>query len=112
MNGVRNLAPKAGSPLYTAAHDSYDALTHGYDAKRINGVVLLTDGYNEVESANNRDALLAHLHQPVRMFTVSFTSDADLKSLRKIAEATNAQVYDATDPKDLATALPAAVGNF
>jgi hypothetical protein len=48
----------------------------------------------------------------VRMFTLAFTSDADLKSLRKIAEATNAQVYDATDPKDLATALPAAVGNF
>jgi Ca-activated chloride channel family protein len=112
VNGVRGLTHTQGSPLYTAAHDAFDAVNRGYDPTRINGVVLLTDGYNEIEQLNNLDALLAHLHEPVRMFTVSFGADADLASLRKIAQATNGRVYDSTDPTELDTELPDAVSNF
>ena len=106
VNGVRALDHKQSSPLYTAAHDAFDAVNHGYDPTRINGVVVLTDGYNEDEQGNDATALVAHLHEPVRMFTVSFTADADIKSLRKIAQATNGRVYDATDPTELGTELP------
>jgi Ca-activated chloride channel family protein len=112
VTAVHGLTHRKGSPLYAAAHDAFDAVNRSYDRTRVNGVVLITDGYNELDQLNDRDALLKHLHEPVRMFTVAFTSDADLKTLRKMAQATNGRVYDATDPQLIDSAIVDAVGNF
>ncbi len=111
MRAVDTLAPRQGSPLYAATRDAYDTIAGTYDGKRINAVVMLSDGYNEVERDNNRRALLAHLHEPTRIFTISYSPDADLATLRRIAQATNAQCYDATDPKTINDELRAALAN-
>jgi Ca-activated chloride channel family protein len=111
MRAVDALAPRNSSPLYAAARDAYDAMAGNYDRKRINAVVMLTDGYNEIERDNNRRALLAHLREPIRMFTISYSPDADLSTLRRIAQATNAQCYDATDPKVINAEIRAALAN-
>jgi Ca-activated chloride channel homolog len=111
-NAIEALAPRAGSPLYTATHDAYDAMVAHIDNTRINGIVLLTDGFNEDDANNNRKALLAHLRDNVRIFTIGYSGDADMSTMTSIAWATNARVYDATNTNAIDEMLPAALANF
>ncbi len=117
---IRSLTPTQGTPLYTVAGDSYNLMRDGYDPARINAVVLLTDGRNEDPNNNNLDGLLTNLRagtegqssRPVRVFPIAYGKDADLGTLRRIAEATNAAAYDATNPTVIAAVLTAVVSNF
>ena len=112
--------PLNGTPLYTATSDTYDDMLGDFDPTRINAVVLLTDGRNEDPSNNDLEALIQHLRsgtegenaQPVRVFAIAYGGDADLETLRRIAEATNAQVYDASDATTISRVFTAVVSNF
>jgi Ca-activated chloride channel family protein len=121
---IAALGPRRGSPLYAATRDAFDAIAGNADAGRINGVVVLTDGYNEVDHDNNRRALLAHLatRPDVRVFTIAYGDGADVATLKKMAQATNAWTFDATatyawtfdatQTKDLADVLPRVLASF
>jgi Ca-activated chloride channel family protein len=109
---ISGLAPRNGSPLYVATRDSYDSMSDDFDRERINAVVLLTDGYNEDDENDDRRALLAHLREPVRFFPIAYSPESDLATLRRIAQATNATVYDATDPQRVDEMIGAAFTNF
>jgi Ca-activated chloride channel family protein len=117
---IRALTPMQGTPLYTVTGDSYNAVRDGYDEARINAVVLLTDGRNEDSKNNDVDRLLANLRagsegqssRPVRVFPIAYGEDADLAVLRRIAEATNAAAYDASNPSTINDVLTAVVSNF
>jgi Ca-activated chloride channel family protein len=117
---VNDLIPTNGTPLYTATEDAYDDLLAGFDPERINAIVLLTDGRNEDPSNEDLDGLLQGLRaqaegeaaQPVRVFAIAYGQDADLGTLRRIAEATNAQVYDASDPTTISQIFVSVVSNF
>ena len=119
-NRIRNLEPTQGTPLYTVAGDSYTRLRETYDEKRINAVVLLTDGKNEDPRNNDLDRLLSTLRagsegqaaQPVRIFPIAYGKDADLSVLRRIAEATNAAAYDASNPATISKVFTNVVSNF
>ena len=50
--------------------------------------------------------------EPVRVFAIAYGGDADIESLRRIAEATNAQVYDASDATTISQVFEAVVSNF
>ncbi|HUV11289.1 MAG TPA: extracellular solute-binding protein [Acidimicrobiia bacterium] len=117
---IEGLRPTQGTPLYTAAEDSYTFMRDGFDATRINAVVLLTDGRNE--DARNEDlaGLLSALRtttegestSPVRIFTIAYGNDADESTLKRIAEATNAAAYSAVDPATIVNVFNAVVSNF
>jgi Ca-activated chloride channel homolog len=117
---IRSLVPTQGTPLYTVAGASFDDLRETYDATKINAVVLLTDGRNE--DPNNRDVerLLTDLRaasegqssRPVRIFPIAYGKDADLAVLKRIAEATNAAAYDASNPSTIVQVFTAVVSNF
>jgi Ca-activated chloride channel family protein len=109
---VAALTPSRGSPLYAATRAAFDAMAETHDPARINGVVLLTDGYNEDEEDDDRAALLAHLHDAVRVVTVPYSHDADRDTLRMISLATGAPSYDATDTRLVGDRLRAAFANF
>jgi Ca-activated chloride channel family protein len=111
---IAALEPHRGSPLYAATRAAYDDIARHIDPGRIDGVVVLTDGYNEDDHDTNLTALLAHLgaNPRVRVFTIAYSNDADLTTLRKIAQATNAGSYDARDTRDLADVLPRALASF
>jgi Ca-activated chloride channel family protein len=117
---VGDLAPTNGTPLYTATSGAYDDLLAKFDAQRINAVVLLTDGRNEDSRNNDLNGLLQHLStqaqgetaKPVRVFAIAYGKDADLQTLRRIAEATNASVYDASDPTTISKIFVSVVSNF
>ena len=114
------LVPTQGTPLYTVARDSYTQMRDSYDAQRINAVVLLTDGRNEDPNNNDLDGLLATLrsgnegqsNKPVRIFPIAYGGNADLSVLRRMAEATNAAAYDASDPATIQNVFTAVISNF
>ena len=117
---LRSLVPTLGTPLYTVAAASFAKMRDTYDDKRINAVVLLTDGKNEDPRNTDLDKLLATLQagsegqsaQPVRIFPIAYGKDADLSVLRRIAEATNAAAYDASNPLTINAVFTNVVSNF
>ncbi len=117
---VTDLTPLNGTPLYTATQDAYDDMLAGFDPTRINAIVLLSDGRNEDDRNDDLEALIENLREqaegenadPVRIFAIAYGGDADLETLRRIAEATNAQVYDASDATTISQVFTAVVSNF
>jgi Ca-activated chloride channel family protein len=117
---IRSLVPTRGTPLYTVARDSYTALRDSYDEAKINAVVLLTDGKNEDPRNTDLEGLLSVLRagsegqasRPVRLFPIAYGEDADLAVLKRMAEATNASAYDATDPTTIDRVFTAVISNF
>jgi Ca-activated chloride channel homolog len=117
---IDDLVPTQGTPLYTVTKASHDRLVETFDAQRINAVLLLTDGKNEDPGNNDLDGLLRDLRarnegqvsNPVRVFPIAYGQDADQATLKRIAEATNATVYDAADPKSINKVFLAVVSNF
>ena len=117
---IGGLSPVAGTPLYTVTNVSYDQLKASFNGTRINAVLLLTDGMNEDPRNNDLDGLVRNLRAgsegqsavPVRVFTIGYGHDADLATLRRISEATNASAYDASDPTTIDKVFTAVVSNF
>ena len=117
---IRSLVPTQGTPLYTVAASSFDNLRESYDAAKINAVVLLTDGRNEDPRNRDVEKLLTDLRsgsegqssRPVRIFPIAYGKDADLAVLKRIADATNAAAYDASNPATIIQVFTAVISNF
>ena len=121
---IESLQTYSGTPLYDVTGEAYDAALDGFDATRINAVVLLSDGKNDDgDTGDDReqlDDLLTRLTsgsegqstRPVRIFPIAYGSDADLPTMRQIAEATTAAAYDASDPTTIDKVLNAVISNF
>ena len=117
---LSGLFPTLGTPLYTVTAASYDDMVDSYDPEKINAVVLLTDGRNEDPRNDDLAGLLERLaedtegvqSQPVRIFPIAYGDDADLATLRRIADATNAAAYDASDPRSIRRVFDAVISNF
>jgi Ca-activated chloride channel family protein len=117
---IRTLIPLRGTPLYTVARASYDTLRDSFDPARINAVVLLTDGQNDDRRNNDLNGLLTDLRAgsegqstaPVRLFTIGYGKDADLATLKQMADATNGASYDARDPRTIESVFTNVVSNF
>jgi Ca-activated chloride channel homolog len=123
-NRIRDLVPTNNTPLYTVTQRTYQEALATYDPARINAVVLLSDGRNQDDdSADDRDQLTelidtlqagseGQASRPVRVFPIAYGEDADLPTLRQIAEATSAAVYDSSDPTSIDKVFTAVVSNF
>ncbi|MEO6318155.1 MAG: extracellular solute-binding protein [Acidimicrobiales bacterium] len=121
---IRDLVPLNGTPLYTSTEAAYQNQVDQFDPTRINAVVLLSDGVNDDgEPDNDRDELESLLaavavdsegqqSQAVRVFPISYGDDADLATLRRIAEASQGAVYDSSDPRSITKVFVAVVSNF
>jgi Ca-activated chloride channel family protein len=111
---IKGLTPLNGTPLYTAIGASVRTMRAGLDPSRINGVVVLTDGRNEDPSNNNLDGLLRDLDSElaVRVFPIAYGADADLETLTRIAQASRAAVYDASDPTSISKVFVSVISNF
>jgi len=113
------LVPTEGTPLYRTATQSYNDMKASFDPARINAVVLLTDGRNE-DDFDDLNATIASLRAgsegqsstPVRLFTIAYGGDADKATLKRLAEATNAAAYDASNPGTIGKVFTAVVSNF
>ncbi len=123
-NRIRGLVPLDGTPLYAATQAAYEHQVEQFDPSRINAVVLLSDGVNDDgEPDDDRDQLATLIDrlsdraegqqgQAVRVFTISYGDNADLPTLRRIAEASQAALYDSSDPRSINRVFVAVVSNF
>jgi Ca-activated chloride channel family protein len=118
---LEGLIPLAGTPLYDVTAHTYEEMAQAYDPEKINAIVLLTDGRNEDENVEfDLAGLLEQLSagsegrqsQPVRVFPIAYGTDADLATLQRIADATNAAAYDASDPSSIRRVFDAVISNF
>lgn len=117
--GIELLVPTGGTALYGAVGGAFDDLVADFDPGRINAVILLSDGVNDDPRNDSIDPLLERFTQvtadastPVRVFPIAYGADADLETLRRIAEATDGAVYDASDPRSIDRVFTAVVSNF
>jgi Ca-activated chloride channel family protein len=121
---IRDLVPLNGTPLYVSTQAAYEDLLASYDDSRINAVVLLSDGVNDDGTSSDDDDQLDELlrvltaqsegqqSRPVRVFPISYGQSADLDTLTRIAEASQAAVYDSSDPRSINKVFVAVVSNF
>jgi Ca-activated chloride channel family protein len=117
---IRSLIPTKGTPLYSSAIASYQLLQQSYKPTLINAVVLLTDGKNEDEHNNDLQGTLQKLsagsegtaEKPVRLFTIAFGDQADLGTLTRLSEATDAKAYDSKDPNTIDRVFTSVISNF
>ena len=115
-----------GEPMngYEVAKASFQDMERSYDPSLINAVVLLTDGVNddgdESDDARQLQDLLSTLQRgtngetakPIRVFTIAYGKDADLDTLKRIAQASNAAAYDASNPATISKVFTAVLSNF
>ena len=117
---IRGLIPTSGTPLYTVTRDSYEQMLELYDPEKINAIVLLSDGFNDDPRNDDLEQVIATLREgaegqttrPVRVFPIAYGSESDLGTLRRIAEATNANAYDSSDATSIQRVFTAVVSNF
>jgi Ca-activated chloride channel family protein len=114
---IEALIPQGGTGLYATTRAATRSLAQSFDPSRINAVVLLTDGKNEFPPDSDLESLVGELgsedaDRQVRVFPIAYGDDADLAELRRIAEASRAAVYDASDPASIDKVLTAVLANF
>jgi Ca-activated chloride channel homolog len=114
---VKSLEPLGGTPLYASIRVAVAEMRSGFAPDKINAVVVLTDGRNEYADDNDLDGLVRQLggyatENPLRVFSIAYSSGADLDVLREISEASQAAAYDATDPESIDKVMTAVISNF
>jgi Ca-activated chloride channel family protein len=120
---LTDLRPENSTPLYAATQQAFEDVTAAYDPRYINAVVLLSDGVNDDGDGSNDATQLAVLldalegeegaqSRPVRVFPIAYGADADLATLKKIAEASDSALYNAADPSTIDRVLAAVISNF
>ncbi len=116
---IKGLVPEGGTALYRTTKAAQRELADTLDPDRINAVVVLTDGKNEFSPDNNIQTVIDQLNSSsestttaVRVFPIAYGEQADLGALTKIAEASRAAAYDASDPESVEKVLTAVVSNF
>ncbi|MGI5118832.1 substrate-binding and VWA domain-containing protein [Marinactinospora thermotolerans] len=114
---VEGLPAAGGTGLYDtvlAAHRHVSA--EGRD-DAINAVVFLTDGRNEDAQSVGLEELIGELEaeagsETTRVFTIAYGEDADLETVTRIAETTEAAAYDSSDPESIGEVFEAVISNF
>ena len=117
QTAIAGLQPKSGTPLYAAARQAFTAMAPLADPQHITGIVLLTDGINSYDADSDINNLTAELSSKatenhVRIFTVAYGATADVADLQKIAAATRAKAYDATNAANINRVLSNILSNF
>jgi len=111
---------RQGTPLYDAIAAAYDEMKDRAEPGRINAIVVLSDG-QDTDSTTSLDSLLAKIGRssregndsaPVRIFPIAYGEGADTSALRRIAEATGGQWFDASDAAKIDLVFASVINNF
>ncbi len=93
--------PNGATSLYDTIAAAYEAASARYADGRFNAVVVVTDGVNEDPGSISLPTLVDDVRRrfdgtrPVRIITVAYGGDADVRTLRSIADATGGRSYRA-----------------
>ena len=114
---IQRLQPLNGTALYATTRAAHRDMSSAVDPKRINAVVLLTDGVNEYPADRDLDSLLRELRGSgegtgVRVFPIAYGENADFDALTRIAEASRAAMYNSANPETIDAVFTAVISNF
>ena len=114
---ISGLFPQGGTALYATARRAFRVMSAGVRPDQISAVVFLTDGRNEYPPDTDVDSLVGELSpedtsRSVRFFPIAYGKDADLPTLKHIAEAAQGAAYDASDPASIDKVFTAVLSNF
>jgi Ca-activated chloride channel homolog len=114
---ISSLTPQEGTALYATIRAANQSMGSTFDPQRINAVVLLTDGRNEYPPDIDLNGLVRQLQteseeRAIRIFPIAYGEDADLQTLTRIATASRAAAYNASDPASIDKVFTAVVSNF
>ncbi len=104
-----------GTGLYDTIRAGYRVMSDGYQAGRINVLVVMTDGKNDDPGSISRDQLVKTLKsefdpkKPVAVLIVAFGPAVDAAEVQPIAAATHGQSYVTRDPRTITQVLLQAI---
>ncbi|MGI5503468.1 substrate-binding and VWA domain-containing protein [Lentzea sp. CA-135723] len=104
-----------GTALNDTTLAAFRHVKQGYDASKVNSVVLMTDGVNDDISSIDTQALIETLKResdpakPVPIIMVGLGDEVDMDALRAISGATGGKAYQARNPEDIRSVLLDAV---
>jgi Ca-activated chloride channel homolog len=96
VRSVTNLDPGGNTALLDGVAAAYERLQQLDDSSRINAIVVMTDG-KENASSISLQQLVTRLQNgnqrgvPVTIFAIAYGSDADMKTLQAMSDATGGQ---------------------
>jgi Ca-activated chloride channel family protein len=110
--------PNGGTGLYDTVLAAVRAVRAGYDASRVNTVVILSDGKDEDDHDHGitLSALLRILRaendptRPVPVITIAYGPSSDQAAMRTISTATGGSFYLSSDPTNLPQIFLDAIG--
>ncbi len=110
--------PNGGTGLYDSIFAAVTTVRRHFDPKRVNSVVVVTDGKDEADAAHAiaLPSLLAALKaeststRPVKVVAVAYGPDSDPVALRSISEASGGILYTSANPRDLPAIMRNVIG--
>ncbi|MGH3760961.1 substrate-binding domain-containing protein [Actinophytocola sp.] len=116
-NVVNTVSPSGDTALYQTTREAHRMMLDSIDPNRINAIVLLTDGVNTPTDPAGRAAMLKEVDasqrdESVRIFTIPYGRQADVRTLSRIAAVSKALTYDAVDPVDINKVFVSVFSNF
>ncbi|WP_084734768.1 substrate-binding domain-containing protein [Actinophytocola xinjiangensis] len=119
LDGIIDDLPTAkNTSLYRAIREANQTMLATIDRKKINAIVVLSDGAQVPEDAAGLQALkreidAQNLETSVRVFTIPYgTSDEHRTLLSEISGLSKAVSYDATNPDDIDEVMVSVFSNF
>ncbi|MBA2560229.1 MAG: VWA domain-containing protein [Propionibacteriales bacterium] len=110
--------PGGGTPLYDSVLAAYRAALDDFSYGRLNAVIVVTDGRNADRRSITLPRLIDQLRvlydgvRPVRIITLAYGADADLLTLRQIADITGGQSYRALTAQQVAAMFTSMLGDL
>lgn len=104
--------------LYDTLLAGYQEVLQGWDAARLNVLIVLTDGRDDDVSQIGRDKLVEELtalqdpKRPTRIIFVGMGPDVDAAELDQIASATGGRAFTTPDPAGIRTVVAAALAEL
>ncbi|MCO1578968.1 substrate-binding and VWA domain-containing protein [Crossiella sp. SN42] len=102
---------KGNTALYDTLLAAVRTVKKDFDNKRVNSVVLITDGANDNRSGLDLNGLVQTLTaeadpaQPVPVIGIGLGPDADLNALQQVAKVTGGKAYAAREATDIRSVL-------
>jgi Ca-activated chloride channel homolog len=114
---IKALKANGGTGLYQAIATAYREVLTTSNEQRIDAVVVLTDGKNDVTGGLRLQKLLELLRTGVngrtaRVITIAYGPDADTDVLQQIATASKGATYVAPSTEELGKVYASALSNF
>jgi len=120
LSAINGLDPVIGgsTPLYDSVLAAFRNAQRGFAYGRFNAVVVITDGRNEDPGSITLTTLLDSLRleydgiRPVRIVTIAYGQDADVATLKRIADTTGGRSYEALTGDQVTAALATAIADL